>query len=340
MKVIKRIKSRGKMFLNPGIRSVKALIKSKCKIRPVKQRSIIKSRKLNSLIEPCTGGKKLDFNNPNGSSIKMVIATYPFIPVKPHLLFKKGREWIKFASQKKESCSIPAKLNILINKNVLTNQVTCLTRPVSHDAKVKSFIPDKPSVLINNSNLGDQVIYLEVNHPLIPVEYLAINKKSNTMKEKSILRIDRSTLVGAYSFQKKDPRNSASCISHPGKNRLMVKYREVSEKSEMKELIKNSNRLPYCFTIRSRHREKSLHELFKRRPLMTTLKHSCNSLPGIYEQECIGRIIPLKHFLCLKLQKMTFQSPKRYKDKINFFRCPFFAIKKNEPHKGTFFREI
>ena len=67
----------------------------------------------------------------------------------------------------------------------------------------------------------------------------------------------------------------------------MVKYKEVSEKSEMKELNKNSDRLPYCFTIRSRHRENSLHELFKRKPLMTTLKHSCNSLSGIYEQECI-----------------------------------------------------
>ena len=106
----------------------------------------------------------------------------------------------------------------------------------------------------------------------------------------------------------------------------MVKYKEVSERSEMKELIKNSDRLPYCFTIRSHYRENSLHELFKRKPLMTTLKHSCNSLSGIYEQECIVRIIPLKHPLCLKLQKMTFQSPKRYKDKINFFRCPFFAI--------------
>jgi len=120
----------------------------------------------------------------------------------------------------------------------------------------------------------------------------------------------------------------------------MVKYKEVSENSEMTELIKNSDRLPYCFTIRSRYRENSLYELFKRKPLMTTLKHSCNSLSGIYNQECIERIIPLKHPLCLKLQKMTFQSPKRYKDKINFFRCPFFAIKKNEPHKGTFFREI
>ncbi len=191
------------MFLNPGVKSVKALIKSKYKVRLAKQRSIIKNRKLNLLIKPCIGGKKLDFNNPNGSSIKRVIVIYPFIPVKPHLLSKKGRERIKFISQKKESCSIPTKLNILINKNVLANQVTCWTRPVSHDAKVKSFIPDKPSVLINNSNLGDQVTYLKANYPLIPVEYIAINKKDNVMKEKSILRIDRSTPVGVHSFQER-----------------------------------------------------------------------------------------------------------------------------------------
>jgi hypothetical protein len=220
MKVIKRIKSRGKMFLNPGVKSVKALIKSKCKIRPAKQRSIIKGRKLNLLIKPCTGGKKLDFNNPNGSSIKRVIATYPFIPVKLHFLYKKGREWIKFASQKKESCSIPAKLNILINKNVLANQVTCLTRPVSHDAKVKSFIPDKPSVLINKSNLGDRVIYLKVNYPLILVEYIAMNRKSNIMEKKSILRIDRSTPVGAYSFQKRIQRTQLPVLSIPARTIL------------------------------------------------------------------------------------------------------------------------
>jgi len=200
--MIKKTRPRRKILLNPGVESVRALIKNKCRIRLAKQRSIIEVRKLNSL--PCTGGKKSDSNNPNGSSIKRVVATYPFIPVKLHLLFKKSREWIKFASQKKEiKPSIPAKLNILINKNVLANQVTCLTRPVSYDAKVKSFIPDKPSVLINNSNLGDRVTYLKANYPLIPVEYIAINKKSRTMKEKSIIRIDRSTPVGAYSFQKR-----------------------------------------------------------------------------------------------------------------------------------------
>ena len=90
----------------------------------------------------------------------------------------------------------------------------------------------------------------------------------------------------------------------------MVKYKEVSEKSEIKELIKNSDRLPYRFTIRSRHREKSLDKLFKRKPLMTTSKHSCNSLSGIYEQECIERIIPLKHPLCLKIAKDDFSKSK------------------------------
>ncbi len=167
-----------------------------------------------------------------------------------------------------------------------------------------------------------------------------MNKNSSIKKGKPIYRLGKKHPSRSLFISEKDPRNSASCISHPGENHLMVKYKDVSEKSEMKELIKNSNRLPYCFTIRSRYRENSLHESFKRKPLMTTLKHSCNSLSGIYEQECIERIILLKHPLCLKLQKMTFQSPKRYKDKINFFRCPFFAIKKNEPYKETFFREI
>ncbi len=193
--MIKKTRPRRKILLNPGIKSVRALIKNKCIIRLAKQRSIIKSRKLNSVIKPCIGNKKLDSNNPNGSSIKRVVATYPFIPVKPYLLFKKSRKWIKLASQKKEiKPFISAKLNILINKNVLANQVTCSTRPVSYGAKVKSFIPDKPSVLINNSNPGDQATYIKVNYPLIPVKYITTNEKS---------RIDRSTPVGAYSFQKR-----------------------------------------------------------------------------------------------------------------------------------------
>jgi hypothetical protein len=200
--MIKKIRPRRKILLNLGIKSTARLIKNKRGIRLAKQRSIIKVRKLNSL--PCIGGKKLDSNNPIGSSIKRVVATYPFIPVKLHLLFKKSSKWIKFVSHKKEiKPSISAEANILINKNVLANQVTYLTRLVRYEAKVKSFIPDKPSVLINNSNLGDQVTYLKVNYLFIPVEYIAINKESNTMKEKSILRIDRSTPVGAYSFQKR-----------------------------------------------------------------------------------------------------------------------------------------
>jgi hypothetical protein len=103
--------------------------------------------------------------------------------------------------------SIPTKPNILINKKVLANQITYLISLASYNMKVKSFIPDRLNVLINNSTLGDQIIYSKINYPLIPVEYIATNK-SNIMKEKSILRIDRSTLVGAYLFQKKDLKMS------------------------------------------------------------------------------------------------------------------------------------
>jgi hypothetical protein len=154
------------MFLNPGIKSTARLIENECRL--VKQRSIIKSRKLNSLIESCTNGKKSDSNNPNGSSIKRV-ATYPFIPVKLHTLPKKSREWLELAGHKKViKPSISAEANILINKNVLANQVIHLTRLVSYEAKVKSFFPDKLNVLINNSTLGDQITYSKVKlsfHP-------------------------------------------------------------------------------------------------------------------------------------------------------------------------------
>ena len=222
MKVIKRIKSRGKMFLNPGVKSVKALIKSKCKVRRAKQRSIIKNRKLNLLIKPCTGGKKLKFNHPNGSSInKRVVVNYPFIPVKLHFLSKKSREWIKLASPMKAiKPSIPAKPNILINKNVLADQITYLIRLASYKMKVKSFIPDKLSVLINNSTLGDQITQSKVNYPFIPVEYIATNKKSNIMEEKSILRIDRSTPVGACSFQKRIQGTQIPILPIPAKTIL------------------------------------------------------------------------------------------------------------------------
>jgi hypothetical protein len=160
--MIKKTRSRRKIFLNSGIKSVKALIKNKCIIRLAKQRSIIKSRKLESLIKSCTGDKKLDSNNPNGLSINKRTVNYAIIPAKLHDLFKKSKKWIKFASQKKETkLSIPAKLDTLINKDVLANQVTRLTRLVSYDVKIKPFIPDEPSVLINNGTLGDQVTYLK-----------------------------------------------------------------------------------------------------------------------------------------------------------------------------------
>ena len=116
--------------------------------------------------------------------------------------------------------SIPAKPNILINKNVLANQITYLIKLISHEVKVKSFFPDKLSVLINNSTLGDQITYLKVNHPFIPVEYLATNKNSNIMEEKSIFRIDRSTPVGAYLFQKKDLK--MSYYSHCSSRRSLL----------------------------------------------------------------------------------------------------------------------
>ncbi len=57
--------------------------------------------------------------------------------------------------------------------------------------KVKSFIPDKSSVLINNSTLGNQATYSKVNYPFIPVEYIATSKKSNIMEKKSIYKIDK-----------------------------------------------------------------------------------------------------------------------------------------------------
>jgi len=202
--MIKKTRPRRKILLNPGVKSVRALIKNKCIIRLAKQRSIIKNKKLNLLIKSCISGRKSGSNNQNGSAINKRVIIYPFILVKFHFPSKKSREWLELAGHKKEiKPSISAEANILINKNVLANQVTHLTRLVSYEAKVKSFFPDKLSVLINNSTLGDQIIYSKVNYPLIPVEYIATNKKSNIMEEKSILRIDRSTPVGAYSFQKR-----------------------------------------------------------------------------------------------------------------------------------------
>jgi len=202
--MIKKNRPKRKILLNPGVKSVRALIKNKCIIRLAKQRSIIKNKKLNLLIKPCTTSRKSN-SNPNGSSInKRVVVNYPFILVELHFLFKKSREWIKLASSMKAiKPSIPAKPNILINKNVLANQIIYLIRLASCSMEVKSFIPDRLSVLINNSTLGDQITQLKVNYLFIPVEYIAMNKKSNIMEEKSILRIDRSTPVGACSFQKR-----------------------------------------------------------------------------------------------------------------------------------------
>jgi len=209
--MIKKNRPRRKTLLNSGVKSVRALIKNKCITRLAKQRSIIKNKKSNLLIKPCTSGKKLKFNHPNGSSInKRVVVNYPFIPVKLHFLSKKSREWIKLASPMKAiKPSIPARPNISINENVLANQITYLFKLAGYNMKVKSFTPDKPSVLINKSALENQVIYLRSKkYFFIPVEYIATNKKSNTMEEKSIFKIDRSTPVGAYLFQKKDLKMS------------------------------------------------------------------------------------------------------------------------------------
>jgi hypothetical protein len=158
--MIKKTRPRRKILLNPGIKSVRALIKDKCIIRLAKQRSIIKNRKLNLLIKPCTSGRKSGPNDPNGSAINRRVAIYPFNPVKLQSLSKKIKEWIKFASHKKEvKPYTPAEPNILINRNVFANQITYLTRLVSYNMKVKSFIPDKPNVLIDKSASENQVIY-------------------------------------------------------------------------------------------------------------------------------------------------------------------------------------
>ena len=158
--MIKKTRPRRKILLNPGVKSVRALIKNKCVIRLAKQRSIIKNRKLNSLIKPCTSGRRPCPNDPNGSAINKRVAIYPFISVKFHSLSKRIKEWIKFASHEKEvKPFISVEPNILIDRNVFANQITYLTRLVSYNMKVKSFIPDKPNVLIDKSASENQVIY-------------------------------------------------------------------------------------------------------------------------------------------------------------------------------------
>jgi hypothetical protein len=158
--MIKKTRPRRKILLNPSVKSVRALIKNKCIIGLAKQRSIIKNKKSNLLIKSCISGRKSGFNDQKGSAINKRVATYPFIPVKFHFLSKKIKEWTKLASHKKATePSVPARPNILLNKNVLANQITYLTKLVSYEAKVKSFTPDKPSVLINKSALENQVTY-------------------------------------------------------------------------------------------------------------------------------------------------------------------------------------
>ena len=160
--MIKKNRPKRKILLNPGVKSVRALIKNKCITRLAKQRSIIKNKKSNLLIKPCTSDKKPDSNNRNGSFINKRVVNYPFIPVKLHFLSKKSREWIKLASPMKAiKPSIPTKPNILINKNVLANQITYLISLASYNMKIKSFIPDKLSVLINNSTLGESSYLLK-----------------------------------------------------------------------------------------------------------------------------------------------------------------------------------
>jgi hypothetical protein len=169
------------------------LIKNKCAVGLTKQRSIIKNKKVNSLIKTCTCGRKSNSNNLNGSFVKKV-ATYTFIPVKFYILSTESREWIKLASHKKETkLSIPAKPNILINKKMFWQiKLLIRLRPVSYDMKVKPLIPDKSSVLINKSAMKNQVIYSKSKSILfIQVEYIVINRDSSIMKEKSIYRIGK-----------------------------------------------------------------------------------------------------------------------------------------------------
>ena len=100
--MIKKTRPRRKILLSPSVKSVRALIKNKCIIRLAKQGSIIKNKKLNLLIKPCTRGRKSGPNDPNGSAINRRVVIYPFIPVKFYSLSKRIKEWIKFASHEKE----------------------------------------------------------------------------------------------------------------------------------------------------------------------------------------------------------------------------------------------
>ena len=169
--IIKKTRPTRKILLNPGVKSIRALIKNKCIIRLAKQRSIIKNKELNLLIKSCISGRKSGFNDQNGSAIDKRVAIYPFIWVKLHFLSKRIKEWIKFASHEKEiKPYTPAEPNILINRNVFANWITYSSGLVIHSMKVKSFIPGKPNVLINKSALENQVIYSRSKkYPFIPV---------------------------------------------------------------------------------------------------------------------------------------------------------------------------
>ncbi len=164
--MIKMIRPRGKMFLNPGIKSTAKLIKNECRVRLANRRSMIKTREFNLSINPGTGSRE---SNSNNDSVSKRETIYPFTSVKLHILSKRIKEWIKFASHEEEVKPFTlAEPNILINRNVFANQITYLIRLVSYEAKVKSFFPDELSVLINNSTLGDQITYSKVKlsfHP-------------------------------------------------------------------------------------------------------------------------------------------------------------------------------
>jgi len=229
IKMTEKTRPRRKTLLNPSVKSVTALIKNKCIVGLAKQRSMIKNRKLNSLIKPCSGGKKLNSKDPNGSFTNKRELNYPFTPVNLHILFKKSRDWIKLASHKKETKpSISTKTNISSNKNVFANRITYFIRLVSYSMKVKSFIPDKPSVLINKSALENQVIYSRSKkYFFIPIQYVVINKGSSIMKIKPIYRLGKKYPSRSLFISEKDPRNSASCISQLNENQLMVKEKEV-----------------------------------------------------------------------------------------------------------------
>jgi hypothetical protein len=86
--MIRMNRPKRKTLLNPGVKSARALIKNKCITRLAKQRSMIKNKKLDLLIKPCTTSGKSNSNHPNGSSMnKRAVVSYPFYPGKTLLSF-------------------------------------------------------------------------------------------------------------------------------------------------------------------------------------------------------------------------------------------------------------